>query len=113
MHGISWRWQRAKRIHELASLAHQRQAPAPGTLQHFLLERYLLFTGRRGAHVHHSPGVDVEVFALESACCRGSPILTAFVRLSRCRLDLRAPDPLKREGCASRGPHAEVLLPLL
>jgi len=81
-------------------------ASQPGTLEHFLLERYLLFTERRGvarkgqvhhvpypvhraeaievhdelvaaaglpaasgppAHVHYSPGVDVEVFALEPA----------------------------------------------
>jgi uncharacterized protein len=80
-------------------------ASAPGTLQHFLLERYLLFTERRGTPlrgqvhhtpypvqraevlqvhdelvaaaglpavtglpslVHYSPGVDVEVFALEA-----------------------------------------------
>lgn len=78
----------------------------PGTLEHFLLERYLLFTERGGTprkaqvhhlpypahraetlelsdqlvaatglpgivgpplHVHYSPGVDVEVFALERA----------------------------------------------
>jgi uncharacterized protein YqjF (DUF2071 family) len=78
----------------------------PGTLEHFLLERYLLFTERGGSvrkgqvhhvaypahraevlqvsdqlvaaaglpavvgpplHVHYSPGVDVEVFALERA----------------------------------------------
>jgi uncharacterized protein YqjF (DUF2071 family) len=78
----------------------------PDTLEHFLLERYLLFTERRGVpfkgqvhhvpypahraeviemndqlvaaaglpavagmprHVHYSPGVDVEVFALERA----------------------------------------------
>jgi hypothetical protein len=78
----------------------------PGTLEHFLLERYLLFTERRSVplrgqvhhlpypahraevidvqdelvaaaglpavsglplHVHYSPGVDVEVFALERA----------------------------------------------
>lgn len=81
-------------------------ASSPGTLEHFLLERYLLFTERGGAarkgqvhhvpypahraevlevndqlvaaanlppieglplHVHYSPGVDVEVFALERA----------------------------------------------
>jgi uncharacterized protein YqjF (DUF2071 family) len=81
------------------------QPSVPGTLQHFLLERYLLFTERNGRalrgqvhhmpypvhgvevmelhddlvaaaglpavsgppnHVHYSPGVDVEVFALES-----------------------------------------------
>lgn len=79
---------------------------SPGTLEHFLLERYLLFTERRGApfrgqvhhapypahraevldvsdqlvfaaglpalrgmptYAHYSPGVDVEVFALERA----------------------------------------------
>jgi uncharacterized protein YqjF (DUF2071 family) len=79
-------------------------ASSPGTLEHFLLERYLLFTERGGAtlqghvhhvpypahraevldvrdelvaaaglpavagpplHAHYSPGVDVEVFALE------------------------------------------------
>lgn len=78
----------------------------PGTLEHFLLERYLLFTERKGnprkgqvhhvpypahrvdvmevtdqlvaaaglppvaglpLHAHYSPGVDVEVFALEPA----------------------------------------------
>src|SRR4029077_7173983 len=80
-------------------------ASEPGTLQHFLLERYLLFTERNGqplrgqvhhtpypvqraevrevhdalvaaaglppasglpSLVHYSPGVDVEVFALEA-----------------------------------------------
>jgi len=94
-------------IHEVRyRVAEDLGASTQGTLEHFLLERYLLFTERRGAplrgqvhhkpypvhraevlevhdelviaaglpsvnggplHAHYSPGVDVEVFALERA----------------------------------------------